>query len=256
MKLIYLIFAVAALFSVQYTTQGSENFSLWPRRPEALEQARQLMQENKGGEAVLLLQPYVTDDGIAGHEARQICARVNVPRYLSRLHPGAVVYTVRKGDNMARIAATQKCPQDVIMLLNGIVEPSSLQIGQKLVVVPMRLRLEIRPWQREISVWDNDQFVAAYSIAKVEGITGKKEGGVEQVSINSREGYLDNQPVPAKSPGYPASEKVLILSNGMVLTAGTHGGGTCRLWVEQKDLNELSMLLNCGNEVRIVYSKR
>ena len=256
MKLIYLISAAAVLSSLQYTVLGNENFSLWPRRPEALEQARQLMQENKGGEAVLLLQPYVTDDGIAGHEARQICARVNVPRYLSRLHPGAIVYTVRKGDNMARIAVTQKCPQDVIMLLNGIVEPSSLRIGQKLVVVPMRLRMEIRPWQREISVWDNDQFVAAYSIAKVEGIMGKKEGQVEQVCLNSREGYLDNQPVPAKSPSYPASEKVLILSNGVVLTAGNHGGGTSRLWVEQKDLNELSMLLNCGNEVRIIYSKR
>ena len=61
---------------------------------------------------------------------------------------------------MARIAAMQKCPQDVIMLLNGIVEPSSLRIGQKLVVVPMRLRVEIYPLQREVSVWDGEQLVA------------------------------------------------------------------------------------------------
>ena len=56
--------------------EAADNFSLWPRRPDELEQARRLMQEQKGGEAVLLLQPFVTDDGIAGREARQICGRV------------------------------------------------------------------------------------------------------------------------------------------------------------------------------------
>ena len=154
MRLIYLIFAAGVFCSLIPTAYSAENYSLWPRRPEELEQARRLMQEQKGGEAALLLRPFLADSGIAGREARQICGRVNVPRYLSRMHPGARVYTVRKGDNLARIAATQKCPQDLIMLLNGIVEPSALRVGQKLVVVPMRLRVEIHPVQRELSVWD------------------------------------------------------------------------------------------------------
>ncbi len=255
MKLTFLIFAAAALFSFVVPASAGDNFSLWPRRPEELEQARLLMKENKGGEAVLLLQPYVTDDGIAGREARQICGRVNVPRYLSRMHPGAVVYTVRKGDNIARIAVTQKCPQDVIMLLNGMVEPSSLRIGQKLVIVPMRLRMEIRPLQREVSVWDGQQLVAAYPMLNIEGLPKRGEG-VEQTLLSAREGYLEGMIVPAKSPGYPAAEKVLVFTNGMSMAAGSNGKSSVCFRMDQKDLNEIALLLDAGNEVRIIYSKR
>lgn len=255
MKLIFLIFVAAGLFSQLSPAAAADNFSLWPRRPEELEQARRLMQEQKGGEAVLLLQPYVSEEGIAGREARQICGRVNVPRYLSRLHPGAVVYTVRKGDNMARIASTQKCPQDVLMLLNGIVEPSALRIGQKLVVVPMRLRMEIRPLQREVSVWDGQQLVADYPILSMDEIPPAHQKS-EQTELKAREGYLEGVAVPVRSPKYPASERVLLLSNGMVLTNGQNGHGSIKLRMEQKDLNELAMMLDCGNEVRIIYPRR
>lgn len=254
MKLTSLIFVAAGLFSVFMPAYAADNFSLWPRRPEELEQARRLMQEQKGGEAVLLLQPYVTEEGIAGREARQICGRVNVPRYLSRMHPGAVVYTVRKGDNMARIAATQKCPQDVIMLLNGIVEPSALRIGQKLVMIPMRLRMEIRPLQREVSVWDGQQLVADYPIESMDDIPTARQKS-EKVELKAREGYLEGMSVPARSPKFPASERALLLSNGMMLTSGQNGHGNLRLRMNQKDLNELAMMLDCGNEVKIIYPK-
>ena len=234
---------------------AADNFSLWPRRPEELEQARQLMAAQKGGEAVLLLQPFVTDEGIAGREARQICGRVNVPRYLSRMHPGAVVYTVRKGDNIAKISAQQKCPQDVLMLLNGIVEPSALRVGQKLVVIPMRLRMEIRPLQREISVWDGQQLVADYPISAMDEVP-KARQKTEKVKVAAREGYLDGLAVLPRSPQYPASERVLVLSNGMLISSGQNGHGGVKLRMDQKDLNELALMLDCGNEVHIMYPSR
>lgn len=255
MKLTYSIFVVAGLSSLLMPVYSVENFSLWPRRPDELEQARQLMQEQKGGEAVLLLQPYVADEGIAGREARQICGRVNVPRYLSRMHPGAVVYTVRKGDTMARIVATQKCPQDVIMMLNGIVQPSALQVGQKLVIVPMRLRLEIRPLQREVSVWDGDQLVADYPILEMDDIPVERRK-TAQVKVASREGYLNGVAVPLRSPQFAASERALVLSNGMCLVGGNNGHIGTLLRMDQKDLNELAMMLDSGNEVRVIFPER
>ena len=255
MKLISLIIVVAGLFSQSLPLLAADNYSLWPRRPDELEQARQLMSEQKGGEAVLLLQPYVADEGIAGREARQICGRVNVPRYLSRMHPGAAVYTVRRGDNMARIAATQKCPQDVIMMLNGIVQPSALQVGQKLVVVPMRLRMEIRPLQREVSVWDGEQLVADYPLLGMDEISAERRK-TAQVKVSAREGYLNGMAVPQRSPQFPASERVLVLSNGMSLVGGSNGRGGTLLRMEQKDLNELAMMLDCGNEVKVIYPER
>ena len=252
MKLTYSIFVVAGLFSLQIPVYSADNYSLWPRRPDELEQARQLMLEQKGGEAVLLLQPYVADEGIAGREARQICGRVNVPRYLSRMHPGASVYTVRRGDNMARIAAAQKCPSDVIMMLNGLVQPSALQVGQKLVIIPMRLRMEIRPLQREVSVWDDEQLVAAYPILGMDTISADKRK-TSQVKVSAREGYLNGMAVPQRSPQFSASERVLVLSNGMCLVGGGNGHAGTLLRMEQKDLNELSMMMNCGNEVKVIY---
>lgn len=255
MKLTSLIFGVAVWSSLVVPARSAENFSLWPRRPEELEQARQLMREQKGGEAVLLLQPYVADEGIAGREARQICGRVNVPRYLSRMHPGAVVYTVRKGDNMARIVATQKCPQDVIMLLNGIVQPSALQVGQKLVLVPMRLRMEIRPLQREVSVWDGEQLVADYPILSMDNIPAERRK-TTVVKVSAREGYLDGLAVAQRSSQYPASERVLVLSNGMCLAGGKNGHSGTILRMDQKDLNELAMMLDAGNEVKVIYPER
>lgn len=255
MKSIFSIFVGAVLYSTVLVASAAENYSLWPRRPEALEQARRLMREQKGGEAVLLLQPYVTDNGIAGREARQICGRVNVPRYLSRLHPGAKVYTVRRGDNIARISATQKCPQDVLMLLNGIVEPSNIRIGQKLVVVPMRLRLVVNPLQREVSVWDGEQLVADYPLLSMDDIPRSKQKS-EKTSVVAREGYLNGVVVLPRSAQYPASERVLVLGNGMALVSGQNTRATVQLCMEQKDLNELAMMLDCGNEVQILYPER
>lgn len=255
MRLTYLIFGAAAFCSQVGQVCAADNFSLWPRRPDELEQARHLMQEQKGGEAVLLLQPFVTDEGITGREARQICGRVNVPRYLSRMHPGAVAYTVRPGDNLARIAAQQSCPQDVIMLLNGLVEPSNLRVGQKLVIVPMRLRVEIRPLQREVSVWDDQQLVAAYPVVSMDEIPAARRKN-ETTRVAAREGYIDGLAVQPRAPQYPASERVLVLANGVVLAGPQNGHGNMILRMEQKDVNELAIMLGLGNEVKFVYPPR
>ncbi|MBR3902296.1 MAG: LysM peptidoglycan-binding domain-containing protein [Akkermansia sp.] len=252
MKSIYSISVAAVFSSLVLSAAAVENYSLWPRRPDELEQARRLMQEQKGGEAVLLLQPFLTDRGIAGREARQICGRVNVPRYLSRMHPGARVYTVRKGDNIARIAAREKCPQDVLMMLNGIVEPSALRVGQKLVLVPMNLRVEIYPLQREISVWDGNTLVADYPITGVDDIPRARQK-TQKTKVSAREGYLGGHVVLSRAPQFPSSERSIILANGMSLVGGANSKGNILIYMEQKDLNELAMMLDCGNEVTVYY---
>ncbi len=248
MKLTFLILSVAVFFNLCGSVRGAENYSLWPRRPAELEQARQLVREQKLAEAVKLLQPFVGEKGIAGREARQICGEVNVRRYLSRLHPGASVCRVKKGDTMARLAAESQCPSDVIMLLNGIVEPSILKVGQKLVIVRMELRAEIHPTQREISVWDGNQLVADYDIISVEGEEGKLN---EETAVSAREGYLQGAPVPVRSSLYPSSDRVLRLQNGWSVTAGQKTSGPV-IRLEQKDLTELALLLRVGARVSIV----
>lgn len=225
---------------------AAENYSLWPRRPAELEQARRLVREQKGAEAVHLLQPFIHDNGIAGREARQITAAVNVQRYLSRRHPDARVYTVKPGDNVYKIAAAEKCPFELIMLLNGIVEPAGLRVGQKLVLVPMNCRLEIHPDQRELCVWDGEILVADYNLTSVD-MAAKIVG---ETTISACDGYMEGTRIPRRSAQFQSADRVLLLANGSCISGGVKKQGVV-LQMEQRDLNELSLLLTVDSPVAI-----
>lgn len=239
------ILSAAVCFNLlAFSAVAAENYSLWPRRPAELEQARRLVREQKGAEAVHLLQPFIQDNGIAGREARQITGSVNVQRYLSRRHPEARVYTVKPGDNVYKIAAAEKCPFELIMLLNGIVEPAGLRVGQKLVLVPMNCRLEIRPAQREICVWDGEILVADYALSALPDGAEKAADTV----LAEREGDLDGSRVPQRSSQFTSADKRLRLENGVRLCGGTTRSATDFL-MNQRDLNELCLLVNVGAPV-------
>ncbi len=246
------IFAAAAFCSLWAgLAHAEENYSLWPRRPAELEQARALVREQKNEEAVALLRPFVAERGVAGREARQIAAAVNVRRYLSREHPHAIVHVVKRGETVERIASTCRCPSDLIMLLNGMVEPSSLKVGQKVVVLEMRLRMEIHTEQREISVWDGDELVAAYEILSLHGISDKSNG---ETTVSEREGTINGGAVARRSPDYPASDRLLRLANGWTL-AGEQQVNGVTLRLRQQDLSELSLLLGVGAQVALVKNE-
>lgn len=252
MKSIFSILSAAVFFNgIAQPLLAADNYSLWPRRPAELEQARRLLREQKGAEAVHLLQPFIHDNGIAGREARQITGSVNVQRYLSRSHPDARVYTVKSGDNIFKIAAAEKCPFELIMLLNGIVEPAGLRVGQKLVLVPMNCRLEILPAQREVCVWDGDVLVADYTMTSCE-LHPRSESGL---SIQSREGYMNGTRLPARSLQFSASDRMLLLSDGGKLV-GEQAGGSGNFCMKQRDLNELALLLGVQAEVAIASEEK
>lgn len=248
MKSIYSIFVAAAFSST--LCAAAERYSLWPRRPAEIEQAQRLLQANKAAEAVQLLQPLISMDGIAGQEARQIVGSVNVGTYLSLRHPGAAVYTVKKGDNLAKIASAVHCPFELMMLLNGLVDPASMHVGQKLVYVPMKQQLEIVLPRREVLVWNGQTLVASYKLSAVEGVSGSV--AEEQTSVSARDGYVAGGKIPAWSPMMGSSERSLVLGNGVVLSAGQGSGGKV-LRMAQADLNELALLVGVGNPVTLVY---
>ena len=60
---------LAAVFCVQAALADGENYSLWPRRQAALEEARRLMDRGSLAQALELLQPLVNQGGVVGREA-------------------------------------------------------------------------------------------------------------------------------------------------------------------------------------------
>ena len=251
MKSTHLIFAAAALYSALCPASAAERYSLWPRRPAELEQARRLLKEHKAQEAVQILQPLMDKEGIAGREARQIAGAANVPLYLSRRHPAAAVYTVRRGDHLAKVASSLRCPYELMMLLNGLVDPSAIHVGQKLVYVPMRQKVEINLPRREISVWDGPVLVASYNIRSVAGIPGAAPA--EETKVGRRDGYVDGGKVPAHSPLMASANRALALGNSIeLLPVGKTAGKA--LLMQQGDLNELALLVIEGTPVHITYT--
>ena len=192
-------------------------------------------EDRKNGRNIAMYLPFMDEDDVADMAKEALQQGRNITGYLPFMDEDDV--------------------KDLLMMVNGIVETSALQVGQKLVVVPMRLRMEIRPLQREISVWDGQQLVADYPITSMDEVPRNRQK-TEKVKVAAREGYLNGLAVLPRSPQYPASERVLVLSNGVVISSGQNGHGSVKFRMDQKDLNELAMMLDCGNEVLISYPSR
>ncbi len=167
MKLIYLTFIAAVCSSPLLLSQGET--SPWPRRPAVLEQARLLARDGRYADACDQLRSQLAHTGIAGTEIRSLYSALMMRLYMNREHPKAFVYTVQSGDHIQRIAEKTNCSPGLIMLINGILDPSRLRAGQKLVAIPLQLRLLIHEQESEIALWDGDILLASYPIKSVEG---------------------------------------------------------------------------------------
>lgn len=249
MKSIFLTLSAAVCFNLMLMPQAvAQNFSLWPKRPPEIEQARRLVRAVRYDEAVNLLKPFIVQDGVVGREARKITAAVEVPRYLSRRNPHAAIYTVRYGDNLQRIVVSTQCPTEMIMLLNGIIDPSALRAGQRMVVVKMNLRAEIYPQMRELCVWDEESLVASYDIATLQ-LPNSKKNIVSKV--DNMEGTIDGGVLPKRSTQYLASQRTLRLDGGIAICSSPCHAKHC-IEMNAADVNELALLLSVGSEVVIV----
>ncbi len=251
MKLIFLILSVAAFFNAGVvSTAMAQGYSLWPKRPPEIEQARSLARAGKGEESVAVLQPFVKQPGVVGREARKITATVQVPIYLSRRNPQATIYVVKSGDTLGRISSATNCPSEVIMLLNGIVDPSALRAGQKLAVLQMNLRAEVNLHTRELTVWNDNTLVACYDMES-HSIPAAKENAA--VSVEAREGLIDGSPLAKHSTQFLSSQRVLKLSGGISITSDPQAAAPA-ICLSPADVNELALLLSVGSRVDIIHS--
>ena len=243
-----LILSAAAFCST--LAAGQENYSLWPRRPAELEQAQRLIRNQEYEEALKLLTPFVHKTGLAGHESRHLVGAVRVRDYLSPKHPKIRTHTVRRGENIERIATANKSSRDLIILINGMMDPSSLRVGQRLLVAPMDLRAELHISSREITVWDASTLVAAYDIIPSQDLL---PGGNTETQLKDREGEVNGGRIPKSSALFTSSNRLLKLADGTNIS-GADGAAAKQKTVQmkQRDLNELSLLLGIGGRVSIV----
>ncbi len=241
MKYIFLIGIATACFNLYAEIEG--RYSLWPRRPEAFDAAHKALHVGNEDKARELLSPYLRAQGITGEEARALYSKLNLPRYLSRRNPHAKIYSVRSGDTIHRVAQSQKCPAQLILMLNGMVEPSRLRIGQKLVIAPMVFSLEYMEHERELLLWDGEELVARYLVLSQAGQLKKdEEYALSKVSLE-----LNGRAIAQHSPYFAAANRKIHFEGGLCLSANaTEEEAPCTLRLAQKDLNELAFFMARG----------
>lgn len=249
MRLISLILSATACCSA--LLQAQQNYSLWPRRPAELEQAQRFFAQRQDDQALSLLQPFINKRGLAGHEARQLVGQIRVRRYLSAANPNLRRHTVRRGENLDRIATAYNSSPELIMLINRMTNPSDLKIGQSLGVAPANLRMELHLADLEITLWDGRILVAAYNVSPSVDLV--KQGKNEETVLTDREGEINGSRVPRASALFASSDRMLTFSNGLVLINSTHRPPRAAyVQMQRRDLNELSMLIRGGARLSLV----
>lgn len=251
MKLTSLILSATVFCSAVAAAQ--DNYSLWPRRPAELEQAQRLIRQQEYEQALRLLAPFIHKSGLAGHEARQLAGAIQVRRYLCTDNPRAFTYTVKRGENLERIAVVNRSSSDLIALINTLMNPSSLRVGQKLRIIPQTLRAELHLADRELSVWDGQALVASYDVLPSPDLA---TGGNDETKLKESEGQLNGTRIPRNSAAYVASNRVLKLANGTILTGAEGAPKSKVVRMNQRDVNELSLLLGTDARVSIVRDEK
>lgn len=230
--------------------EAQENYSLWPRRPDALAKAQILAEKGQVKEAAVELAPLLKRDDVVGREAREALGKINIRLALSPQSSDAHVYTVQRGDTWIGLSRKTGCPIDYLMHLNQLFDLKGLQIGQKLLVGKLDYRIEINIPHREVSLWKGDAFVNTYPI-----LLYRDPGKLNGVSVVESEiGISGGLPVKVASPFFPSSDKTLVLGKGELVIGSTPNGKMTRdgYYLKREDCNELSLLIRPGNEVKII----
>lgn len=233
-------------------TSDYPNFSLWPKRPPELIQARRLIQANRRAEAIPLLEKAAGDTGPGGFEAAQLLGNLRLDTLLT---PGGSplqkVYKVRSGDSIIKIASREQTQPDLIMQLNSLADPGRLSIGQELWILPLNFTLVINTKSRIATLMDGDQLLNSWKILAVKDSAPNSSSTTLKSEIASANG----SPVTTQSPLFGAAQKALILAErGLKIEAMPQNGAPANpgFFLSSQDVNEISLLMRPGNKVEII----
>lgn len=238
---------LAAALCVPGALAEGENYSLWPRRPEALTEARVLMDRGNLARALELLQPLVLQGGVVGKEAKDLIGSLRIRQLLDPNSPDVKRYTVRRGDSWIRMVKKLGCSQAMLMHLNGLMDIPVLHAGDVFKYRPLDFHLVVNVPGKEVCLYDGKDFVKAYPILAM------KDAGKKNVETKVKD---EQAPVSIYDKHYPSSNKTMILAAGGYVIDGADGAPRYPgYYLNRKDCNELSMLTRVGTKVNIVREK-
>ena len=240
-----------------------ENEDFVPGQRE-YDRSLELLAMDRRDEAVekLLFIQNLYPDSDHGAEARRILGEINLDGLLSIENmANKSIYTIRAGQGYLNAANNSRTTLDCVMFLNGLLEMTPLHVGDELVVMPLDFKLVIDLARKRIELFRPDEekkehvFVKDYPIMKFD--LASLRGRSIHSKISQKQGEINGRPVRPALSDYRHAIKVLGFKVGRTAIqvrpipekdAEDPGRG---IFLQNSDMEELSMLIRVGNEVEI-----
>jgi len=219
--------------------------------------ACELLAENSMPEAEAKLKYVVSyyPTASVAKEARRILGEINMDRLLDPdWREGKREVVVKRGDTFTRIIRHNKTTMDSLVYLSQLMRADgrSLHPGDKLTVMPLKMRLVINTRLKTLAVWKEGEFIKEYSLKK---IACKRRGAARHLRVASILGEANGKMYPGHMPAYRNAKKVIFLSDKSLAIRAFSADNTDDLqlgfFLDEADVEELTLLLRAGNDVEI-----
>lgn len=191
-------------------------------------------------------------------EARQALGRVNLALFKTpETSPGTTVYTVKKGDSLARIASQLKSNAELIFWANDL--PNiNLQIGQSLIVPSPDTALVVNRSKSLVTLMNQGTFFKDYTPVSMQLPASVSSGEIE-AKVADRIALKGDSRVAFGHKDYPATQRSILINPGGVVIrtppAPAEDGSTppmpAGIVLSPEDFAELYVLVKSGTPVLI-----
>jgi hypothetical protein len=188
-------------------------------------------------------------------EARAVLGRINLALYRDpAATPTNIVYTVKKGDSLVRIASQNKSNAELIYWANGLIS-INLQIGQQLLVPQFEAALVVDRANSTVTIFNNGEFFKEYPAVSLQ-IAGTSAIETKVVDRMARNG---EDRVPFGHKDYGDTERfVLLVAGGATIkpTPAAPADGSAPVMpagivLKPDDFSEIYVLVKTGTPVTI-----
>ncbi len=191
-------------------------------------------------------------------EARQALGRVNLALFKNpEASPGTTVYTVKKGDSLARIASQLKSNAELIFWANDL--PNiNLQIGQSLIVPSPDTAVVINRSKSLVTLMNHGTFFKDYTPISIQLPASVSTSEVD-AKVADRIALKGDTRVAFGHKDYPATERSILVNPGAVVIRtpptpaedGTTPPMPPGIVLSPEDFAELFVLVKSGTPVLI-----
>ncbi|MGJ8673733.1 LysM peptidoglycan-binding domain-containing protein [Rubritalea sp.] len=191
---------------------------------------------------------------VSAPEARRILGEMNMDRLFSgKEFTKLIDYTVKRGDSFYKIVRDHNTKLDLVMFLNDMQRTDRLHPGDKFQLMELNLRLVIDMRRNVVSLWDGPRYIKGYEIKASNFPTGKD---VVKTSVLAVEAQVEDAKVKLLDSEYRNAEKVVVIKNPQAELRPMHeklSEEIEALYLDNSDMEEISLLLREGNSVEIRY---